>query len=63
MAKVLNARQAAALLGITERVCREWLKAGKIPGRKVGKLWLVSEDALLSSLAPMNGAGAQEAAQ
>ena len=33
-------------LGIQERTIREYLKAGKIRGRKLAKRWYVTEEAL-----------------
>lgn len=34
------------LMGIQERTIREYLKAGKIRGRKLAKRWYVTEEAL-----------------
>ena len=31
---------------ITEKTLCDWLRAGKVPGRKIGKVWRISEDAL-----------------
>ncbi len=50
MSKVLTVEQAAALLQVTPRTVYEWLKRRRIPGRKVGKVWLIPEDALLEYL-------------
>jgi excisionase family DNA binding protein len=33
-------------LSVNPRVVREWLKEGKIVGKKVGRRWLVTEDSL-----------------
>lgn len=51
MSKVLTADEAAAILRVTPKTFYTWIKSGKIPvGRKVGKLWLVPEDALMEWL-------------
>lgn len=43
MANILTVSQTAEKLQITEEVVREYLRTGKIPGRKVGKSWRVVE--------------------
>ncbi len=54
---MLNAVQAAELLGVSVRTMREWLRLGRIPGRRVGKLWLISEAALMAFLAEDSATG------
>jgi excisionase family DNA binding protein len=56
MAKILTVRQAAELLQASEETVRDWLRRGRIPGRRVGRSWRISEDALLDWLGA-NGAG------
>jgi excisionase family DNA binding protein len=48
MARILNTDQAAELLGVSKRTVWDWLRAGRIPGRRVGKYWLMSEEALIA---------------
>lgn len=48
--EVLNADEAAELLGVSPWTVREQAKAGKIPGRKIGKEWRFSRTALLEFL-------------
>jgi excisionase family DNA binding protein len=48
---VLNVREAAHLLGVAEWTVREQAKAGRLPGRKIGKEWRFSRQALLDFLA------------
>lgn len=47
MAKILNVEQTAERLQMTPKVVREYLRLGKIPGRKVGRAWRVVEADLL----------------
>ncbi len=55
MARILTVRQAAEVLQASEETVRDWLRRGRIPGRRVGRSWRISEDALLDWL---NTAGA-----
>lgn len=41
MANILTVEQAAEKLQMTTKVIREYLRLGKLPGRKVGKAWRV----------------------
>lgn len=50
MAKILTVRQAAELLQASEETVRDWLRRGRIPGRRVGRSWRISEEALLDWL-------------
>ncbi|HEV8718012.1 MAG TPA: helix-turn-helix domain-containing protein [Candidatus Binatia bacterium] len=49
-AKILTVQQAAEQLQVSERTVYEWLRNGKIPGRKIGKVWRLSEDAIVDFL-------------
>ena len=44
--KILTVPQAAAQLQVSERTIYEWLRDGKIPGRKIGKVWRMSAEVL-----------------
>jgi len=44
--QILTVEQTAKRLQVSEKTVYEWLRAGKIPGRKIGKVWRMSEDAL-----------------
>lgn len=44
--RILTVAQAAKRLQVSERTLCDWLRTGKIPGRKIGKVWRMSEDAL-----------------
>jgi excisionase family DNA binding protein len=48
--KILTVEQAAERLQVTPRTVYEWLRSGKIPGRKLGKVWRMSEEAILEFL-------------
>jgi excisionase family DNA binding protein len=57
--KILTVPQAAAQLQVSERTVYEWLRDGKLPGRKIGKVWRMSADAIVDFLrggATNNGA-------
>jgi excisionase family DNA binding protein len=63
--KILTVPQAAEHLQVSERTIYSWLRDRKIPGRKIGKVWRISEDAIVDFLragqddtpvsAPING--------
>jgi len=44
--RILTVPQAAARLQVSERTVYEWLREGKIPGRKIGKVWRISAEVL-----------------
>ena len=46
MSQILTVEQAAEKLQMTTKIVREYLRVGKIPGRKVGKAWRVLESDL-----------------
>jgi excisionase family DNA binding protein len=48
--KILTVPQAAAQLQVSERTVYEWLRDGKLPGRKIGKVWRMSADAIADFL-------------
>jgi excisionase family DNA binding protein len=45
--EVLNANQAAEILGIPELTVLRLARKGIIPGRKAGRLWLFSKSNLI----------------
>jgi excisionase family DNA binding protein len=68
MDRVLTAEEAAALLRVKPRTLYEWLRKGKIRGRKVGRSWRIPEEPLLhwlngdtaaSSSSPRSAAASQ----
>jgi excisionase family DNA binding protein len=48
--KILTVPQAAEQLQVSERTVYEWLRDGKLPGRKIGKVWRLSADAIVDFL-------------
>lgn len=46
MDKVYTPQQAAEILSISEKTLMNWLRAGKIKGVKVGRLWRILEQDL-----------------
>jgi|GEM_PF-1841342 len=59
--RVLTVPQAAAEFQVSERTIYEWLRDGKLPGRKIGRVWRMSASALedfLRGAAVVTGPGA-----
>ena len=55
---VLSPDEIAAILGVHRNTVWRWLATGKLPGRKVGRIWLTTATALetwLDGLAPTPG--------
>lgn len=46
MHRILTVEQAADKLQVKPNTVRSWLKSGKIPGRKIGRVYRISEDEL-----------------
>jgi len=46
LGQILTVPQAAARLQVSERTIYEWLREGKLPGRKIGKVWRLSAEVL-----------------
>lgn len=46
MGRLLTVKQAAEKLQVTPNTIRHWLKTGRIPGRKFGRVYRVAEDEL-----------------
>jgi excisionase family DNA binding protein len=44
--ETITPRQAAEAFGVHYKTVMLWLRSGKIPGRKIGKTWLMSRKAL-----------------
>lgn len=50
MIRVYTVQELANLLRLTPQTVRRFLKEGRIPARKVGGKWLVTEEALRAYL-------------
>ena len=50
MIQILTVLQAAEQLQVSDRTLYGWLRAGKIPGRKIGKVWRISGEAIAEFL-------------
>ena len=50
MTRFLTTEEAAELLQIRVQTVLEWLRLGRIPGKKVGKAWRIREDELLEAM-------------
>ena len=46
MGRILTVEQAAEKLQVKPKTVRAWLRAGKIPGRKIGRVYRVPEEGL-----------------
>ncbi len=49
--RLLTPEAAANRLGIAPRTLREWLRSGKLPGVKLGRLWRIRETDLKAFIA------------
>ncbi|MCL5985969.1 MAG: helix-turn-helix domain-containing protein [Actinobacteria bacterium] len=50
MDTLLTPEEAAQRLAVSPKSIREWLRQGKLKGVKAGRLWRISEPALLAFL-------------
>ena len=50
MARVFTVDEAADYLHVTPYTIRKWLRKGKIPGRKIGRIYRILEDELQAVL-------------
>jgi excisionase family DNA binding protein len=62
-AGILTVEQAAERLQVSSKTVYVWLRAGRIPGRKIGKVWRMSEEAIVDFLRGELGKGAASAAE
>jgi excisionase family DNA binding protein len=46
MSRILTVEQAADKLQMSSKIVREYLRVGKLPGRKIGRAWRVLESDL-----------------
>ena len=46
MEKYYSVEDVAEILGFKEKTVREWLRTGKLKGKKIGRLWRVKESDL-----------------
>lgn len=59
MEPLLTVPEVATHLGVTERTVYTWVRSGKLPAVKVGRLWRVRARDLAAWLTPAAGAGAE----
>ena len=52
--RFLKAEEVAAMLGLSYNSILKHLKSGKLPGRRVGRVWRVSEADLRRFIAGVN---------
>lgn len=48
--RILTVEQSAEIMQVPANTVRKWLRNGKIPGKRIGKRWLIVESDLLASL-------------
>lgn len=46
MEKYYSTEDVAEILGFKEKTVREWLRTGKLKGKKVGRVWRIKESDL-----------------
>lgn len=56
MQVVYTVEQVAGHFGKSSRTVRKWISSGKLPARKVGKGYVVTEDAINSLVEPVTTA-------
>jgi excisionase family DNA binding protein len=60
MEKLLSPEEVAEILGVSPKMVRDWLRAGRIKGIKLGRIWRVREsdlEAFIKSLETGQGEG------
>jgi excisionase family DNA binding protein len=62
MQNIYTVEQVAGHLGRSPRTVRAWITAGRLAARKVGRSYLITEDALSSMVEPKAPAGKDRAA-
>lgn len=53
----LRVRDVAIRLNVSEKTVYKWLRAGLIPARRIGKTWIITEEAIQAVLAPRSTTG------
>ncbi len=46
--EILTTEEVAELMKVSYNTARKWIKAGRIPGREIGRVWRVVESDLLT---------------
>jgi excisionase family DNA binding protein len=46
MHDLFTAEQVAAILQLSPKTIKDWLRAGKLPGYKIGRVWRVRQEDL-----------------
>jgi len=49
--RILTAEEVAELMKVSHNTARRWIKHGRIPGRKIGRVWRVVESDLIAFVA------------
>src|SRR5262249_17843971 len=62
LSEILDVRGAAEALGVSERLVLRLLRAGKLPGRKVGREWRILRSAILEWLKKPEGISSKQPA-
>ena len=57
MRRLLTPDDAAELLRVTPKVIRQWLREGRIPGVRLGRLWRIHPEELEQAVRAGFGAG------
>ena len=50
--KWIRAKEAARRLSVSERTIYAWLRSGRVPGWKLGKMWMIGEDVVENLTSP-----------
>lgn len=52
---MITTAEAAAILGVTQQTVREWIRSGRIVGRRVGSRFQVDEQSLVGVVTEYGG--------
>lgn len=58
--RILTVAQTAELLQVNYETCRDWIKRGMLPGRKIGRVWRILESDLRDFISRGDRPQAQE---
>lgn len=46
MNNLINAKEAAQILGVSDQTVINWIRDGRIQAQKVGRVWVIPKDSL-----------------
>lgn len=58
--RILTADEVAELMKVSYNTARKWIRRGRIPGRKIGRVWRVVESDLIAFVANKDNTPVEE---